>query len=441
MIDKDYVSYDLLEQDISEAASPGIRPGLSRIAKCLNLLGNPQDKFRAVHVLGTNGKGSTASSLACILAASGLKTALYTSPHLMHMGERLRINGFIVDLEKWQEAWKEVKSIVKNNFAVEDRPTTFELMTAICFLIMARENVDAAVVEAGMGGRLDATNLLGNVVLSLFTTISLDHTSFLGTTPAQIACEKFSVIRPRTKALYMGGPEDVEHVFISRCRKMLAEGHLFLRECVVKPQHLSLDGVVYDLWTPCGNYFDALETRLTGAYQMQNTALASFGAVLLSENAFPSITDKSIRDGLLSARWPGRFEVIRLKRGKTVILDGAHNPEGMEALAVSLKSMLQAEEEIVILMAMMKDKDIKGALAKLKNLPIRKIICTQVPDLQRSKQAQELSSIVREVFPRSAVKIEPELPSALDEAMSENGLIVICGSLYLIGAIKKIMGS
>jgi len=440
MIDKDYASYDLMEQDISVVASPGIRPGLSRMAKCLKLLGNPQDKFKAVHVLGTNGKGSTASSLASILTASGLKTALYTSPHLIHMGERLRIDGFLVEQNKWQEAWEEVKSIIKDNFAAEDRPTAFELITAVCFLIMARENVDVAVVEAGMGGRLDATNLLGNVALSLFTTISLDHTSYLGTTPSQIAHEKFAVIRPGAKALYMGGPDDVEDVFIARCMKMLAEGHIFSRECVVRPRHLSLDGVVYDLWTSRGNCFCALETRLAGAYQTQNTALAAFGAVLLSENVFPSINRKSIRDGLLSARWPGRFEVIRLN-GKTVILDGAHNPDGMNALAVSLKSALPAKEDVVILMAMMKDKDIEGALEKLEGLPIRKIICTQVPGLQRSKQAKELAIIVQEVFPRSIVAIEPELQRALDEATKDNGFIVICGSLYLIGAIKKIMGS
>jgi len=222
--------------------------------------------------------------------------------------------------------------------------------------------------------------------------------------------------------------------------KMVAEGHIFSRECVVRPRHLSLDGVVYDLWTSRGNCFCALETRLAGAYQTQNTALAAFGAVLLSENVFPSINRKSIRDGLLSARWPGRFEVIRLN-GKTVILDGAHNPDGMKALAVSLKSALPAKEDVVILMAMMKDKDIEGALEKLEGLPIRKIICTQVPGLQRSKQAQELAIIVQEVFPRSIVAIEPELQRALDEATKDNVFIVICGSLYLIGAIKKIMGS
>ena len=155
MVDKDIVkTFDLLEQDILNESSPGIRPGLSRIAKCLNSLGNPQRNFKAIHVLGTNGKGSTASTLASILTSSGLKTALYTSPHLIHMGERLRINGSVLSPQKWCDAWHKVRESLQVNSTTETRPTAFELMTAISFLIMANENVDVAVVEAGMGGRL-----------------------------------------------------------------------------------------------------------------------------------------------------------------------------------------------------------------------------------------------------------------------------------------------
>ncbi|HOM97120.1 MAG TPA: folylpolyglutamate synthase/dihydrofolate synthase family protein [Acetomicrobium sp.] len=442
MADKDIVkAFDLLEQDILNESSPGIRPGLSRIAKCLNSLGNPQRNFKAIHVLGTNGKGSTASTLASILTSSGLKTALYTSPHLIHMGERLRINGSVLSPQKWCDAWHKVKESLQVNSTIETRPTAFELMTAISFLIMANENVDVAVVEAGMGGRLDATNLLGNVILSVFTSISLDHTNFLGDTLSQIASEKFAAIRPKIKALYVGGQANgIEDIFVARCKKTMSEGHLFSRECVVRPWHISIDGVVYDLWTSRGYYFDALETRLAGAYQIRNTATAAFGAVLLMET-FPMISHKSIREGLLSASWAGRFEVLRLNGGKIFILDGAHNPEGMEALATSLKLALPANETFAIIMAMMKDKNVEGALRKLADLPIRKFICTEVPNLERSMSSQTLAAIAKDIFPNSSVQIEPKIENILTKTLYDNQCkyIVICGSLYLLGAIKKMI--
>jgi len=444
MADKDIVKdYDLLEQDILNESSPGIRPGLSRIAKCLSLLGNPQRNFKAIHVLGTNGKGSTASTLASILTSSGLKTALYTSPHLIHMGERLRINGSVLSPQKWYEAWNKVRESLQVNSTIETRPTAFELMTAVSFLIMANENVDVAVVEAGMGGRLDATNLLGNVVLSVFTSISLDHTSFLGDTLSQIAREKFAVIRPGIKALYVGGQaNDIEDLFVARCKKTMSEGHIFSRECVIRPWHTSIDGVVYDLWTSHGHFFDALETRLAGAYQIRNTGTAALGAVLLMET-FPMISHKSIREGLLSASWEGRFEVLRLKEGKILILDGAHNPEGMEALTTSLKLALPTNEAFAIVMAMMKDKNVEGALRKLADLPIRKLICTEVPNLERSMSSQTLATIAKDIFPNSSVQIEPEIENILTKTLYDNRCkyIVICGSLYLLGAIKKMIYS
>lgn len=442
MVDKENAeAFDLLEQDILNSASPGIRPGLSRMAKCLGLLGNPQRDFKAIHIVGTNGKGSTASTIASILSSSGLKTALYTSPHLLHMGERLKIEGKIVSPQRWMETWQKVKLVLRENFIADTPPTAFELMTTVAFLILSEEKVDVAVVEAGMGGRLDATNLLGEVILSVITSISLDHTNFLGDTISQIAKEKFSVIRPGKRAIYVGGDFGLEELFIDTCAKMISEGHIFSRECLVKPAHFSLDGVIYDFWTSKGYFFDSLETKLTAAYQIGNTALAVFAALLLKD-VFPGISDKTIRSGLLSVSWPGRFEIIRLKNGKVLILDGAHNPEGMVVFAQSLKQVLRPHENITFVTAMMKDKDIRETLKKLCNLPIEKIVCTQVPQLDRSESSHALADIARNIFTKAFIGDEAELNTALCEAVnSHSSYIAICGSLYLIGAIKKILRS
>lgn len=442
MVDKENAeAFDLLEQDILNSASPGIRPGLSRMAKCLSLLGNPQRDFKAIHIVGTNGKGSTASTIASILSSSGLKTALYTSPHLLHMGERLKIEGKIVSSQRWMETWQKVKLVLRENFIAETPPTAFELMTAVAFLILSEEKVDVAVVEAGMGGRLDATNLLGDVMLSVITSISLDHTNFLGDTSSQIAKEKFSVIRPGKRAIYAGGDFGLEELFIDSCAKMISGGHIFSRECLVKPAHFSLDGVIYDFWTSKGYFFDSLETKLTAAYQVGNTALAVFAALLLKD-VFSGICEESIRSGLLSVSWPGRFEIIRLKNGKVLILDGAHNPEGMEVFVQSLKQVLRPHENITLVTAMMKDKDIQGTLKKLYNLPIEKIVCTQVPQLDRSESSHALATIARNIFTKAFIGDEAELNAALCEAVnSRSSYIAICGSLYLIGAIKKILRS
>lgn len=172
--------FEEVERDLQSLASSGIRPGLARLARLLSLLGNPERSFPAVHVVGTNGKGSTAAAMASILRESGYRTALYTSPHLVSFKERLEINGGYAAPQKWYDAAARIKKIMNECvFFVEDKPTLFELITAAAFMIIAEEDTDIAVVEAGLGGRLDATNILKNVVLTLITPIGMDHMEYL----------------------------------------------------------------------------------------------------------------------------------------------------------------------------------------------------------------------------------------------------------------------
>ncbi len=210
--------FNYLESRLINISSPGVRPGLKRISRLLASLGNPHLGIPAVHVVGTNGKGSTAASLSAIFSASGYRTALYTSPHLIHMGERLKINEQMVAEEKWSDHFKRLDAALKEDGRLKsDPPTLFELITALSLSIMAEEMPNVAIVEAGLGGRLDATNLINPVAMSVITSIAMDHESFLGDTIFKIGEEKLAVLRPHGRAFFSGEPEELVPLFKALC--------------------------------------------------------------------------------------------------------------------------------------------------------------------------------------------------------------------------------
>jgi dihydrofolate synthase/folylpolyglutamate synthase len=419
-------SFSVFERLITENSSPGIRPGLQRVEKLLRIIGDPQDKFPAIHVVGTNGKGSTAAFLNSILNKSGYKTALYTSPHLISPEERLLINGKPLCENEWLDCASQVVEAIRNDtFLSYDPPSYFEVLTAVAFKLIERHEINAAVIEAGLGGRLDATNTLGDVLVSVITSISMDHTEYLGDTIEKIAFEKFSVVRNPQNAVYLGDNESLYKHF---------QGDILMRDARFNVINMSINGNCYDMaWK--GYQFNELKTSLIGEFQIYNSALAVVASIIASAR-LPKICESSIRDGLNSAVWIGRMELIQYDSGKKYILmDGGHNEDGVSKLVESVGKIFEFCSKKAVVYAAMKDKDLFNCLSCINKLH-SPIYFTEVPENKRSATIQDLETFAGK-FDWVGVSYFKDPLDAIDAAMMDNDLVIICGSLYFIGYIRS----
>ena len=427
-----------IENKLQYLASPGIRPGLARLSHLLLLLGNPERKFKAVHVVGTNGKGSTAATLSSILKESGYKTALYTSPHLISFGERLNIDG----AEALPELWKKTIEIIEKELASSDSlrsdpPTYFELITAAAFMIIAGEDVDIAVVEAGLGGRLDATNILSDVVLTLITPIGIDHSEYLGNSLASVAKEKFAVMRPGIPAIFSGGEEDIESIFFDTAFKKGTPAQVLRRLCSYGTVQVSFKGTDFYVESEClcADY----HTPLIGTHQTENAALALAGACALKSSSnirFENITFPALYNGVVSVKWPGRFEIIKKDR-PLLIVDGAHNPHALKRLSENT-GIIYGKKIFNLVVAMMKDKDISESLDIIKKMGTT-LYCTQVPGMDRSLPSSDLLAMAENKNIVCAGKWEDPI-LAVKESLDSDRDTICCGSLFLSGYIKERFG-
>ncbi|MGI6443270.1 MAG: bifunctional folylpolyglutamate synthase/dihydrofolate synthase [Synergistaceae bacterium] len=423
-------SFNELEEKLAMLAGPGINPGLGRISRLLLLLDNPERKFKAIHIVGTNGKGSTSVTIASILKESGYTVAVYTSPHLISPGERLVINGKKISPDRWQNSLLKVEELIKEDSSLSEKPPTyFEIITAIAFFIIAEEKVDIAVVEAGLGGRLDATNILKNVILTLLVSISIDHTEYLGNSLREIANEKFAVLRKDVPAVFQGGDDYLNSLFLQQAKKVGAQSNILSDICTFNTTKLSEDGTSFILEK--NNSAVLYHTPLIGFHQTKNATLALIGADIL-EQKFNKIDDKAKKIGVSKAKISGRFELISKK--PIFILDGAHNPAAMKEL-VNTVAELFGKTHVNIVITMMRDKDIKESLTVLSKLNCS-LICTEVPGMSRSMKAFNLA--------REAQKIGLDVLStnenpleAVRLALSLKGITISCGSLYLVGFLKN----
>lgn len=421
-------NFELVESKLAQLASPGIRPGLARLACLMSELGSPQGKFPAVHIVGTNGKGSTAAGIYSVLRAAGYSAALYTSPHLVDFSERLVVDGRRASAQEWLDAVGELETAVRRAGHFDDNlPTYFELITAAAILILARRKPDIAVFEAGMGGRLDASNILTDVALSVVVPIGMDHTEFLGDTLEKIAAEKFAVMRKGTQALYAGDGR-LNTLFTEAAARCGAIPHIFTDEYSVTERRSTLDrtGFVLSGHGRSDEYF----TPLAGGFQADNAAMAVAASRLLADR-FKKINDESIKLGISQTKWPGRMEVIR--RSPLLVVDGGHNPHAMARLAEAAAEFFPRGGFSIVL-AMMKDKDAASALSLLRPLGAR-IYCTGIPGLERSLSAEGMMQAVE----RAGLCVAGAYADPIDavRAASHDGSAVLCcGSLFLVGCIK-----
>jgi dihydrofolate synthase/folylpolyglutamate synthase len=436
------------------AQTPSHKFDLAHMRALLQALSHPERRFPSVLIAGTNGKGSTAATLASILQASRLKTGLYTSPHLMRINERIRVNGMEISDDDFAGLHGEVDRCAQR--LVEQgqlpwHPSFFEMMTSIAFEHFAREKVEIAVLEVGMGGRLDATNVV-EPLLSVITDISLDHQKFLGNTVAEIAREKVGIIRPGKVVVTLPQQPEANDVIGNTILELGARG-VSAVSCVPPVSPASDRYLVRSPQEsapadkPCGFYRYPLqlmgtqilvETALVGRHQLRNVALAISAAAELSKHGFASITPETIERGIRRTRWPGRFQVSAPHAGwPEIVLDVAHNPAGAWALRAALSECYE-DRRLTFVFGAMRDKAISEMAEILFPLSDR-VIATR-PENPRSASPEEIQQAAR----RTGIELDTtsDTASALEraKAMAQPGaVIVITGSIYLVGEAMRLL--
>ncbi len=414
---------------LSRLEGLGIRLGLERARDLLVRMGEPQRRFPSVLVAGTNGKGSTSALLAAMARAAGYHTGLYTSPHLENVEERLRIDGRMIEPGRLGALLEDLVGLAERETG--SPPTYFEAVTLAAFRWFAETKVDLAVVEVGLGGRLDATNL-ADPILSLITPIGFDHREFLGGTLAAIAREKAGILRPGRPALvWIEDAEPAESVE-AVAAEIGADLRFASREVrieAVEPQ--GWEGQRVRLATPAGER--DLEMALLGDHQTKNLGLAVRAAEVLAALGFDRLNAGdigAIAAGAAACRWPGRLEPVALPGGRRVLLDAAHNLDGA---AVLTRFLDRLEEPADLLFGVLADKDYREMLDLL--APRARHLVLTRPASPRAKDPAELLPLLAG---RDGVVVEPDPGRALDRALALGGeALVICGSIFLVGEVRR----
>jgi dihydrofolate synthase/folylpolyglutamate synthase len=424
----------------------GIKLGLANISALLKRLGNPHVGLRAVHIAGSNGKGSTAAFLTSILRQAGYQVGLYTSPHLVDFTERIQADGvpiaegkvvqltrrirLIVDrMVREGEFWSDSAFPVSSKFdPFKASITFFEFTTAMAFLYFREARVDVSVLETGMGGRLDATNVI-DPLISLITPISLEHRQYLGKTLLDIAREKGGIIKPNRPLLTTVHQPRVLSLFEQKCRELHSPLYAWGRDFRgrrVGPQLMSFQGLRHR-WTK-------LRLGLAGGHQVLNASLALAASELLAEGGF-SLGEEHVRKGLGQTRWPGRLEMV----GKfpRVLLDGAHNAGATEVLKRELKRNIP-RRRLLLVLGIMADKDIPRMMSDL--VPLADLVILTRPRMDRAAPLEVMRSHAASF--RKPIVEAAEVGSAVDYALSQAGkedLVVISGSLFTVGEARAFL--
>ena len=414
----------------------GIKFGLSNIRHMLGAVGNPQIEYRTVHVGGTNGKGSTVAFLTSVLEEAGFSVGRYTSPHLVNFSERIVVDDTPVSDPELDELILLFMPIAEQMPEIEglEKPTYFEFGTALAFEHFHRKEVDFAVIETGLGGRLDSTNVLEPEVV-VITNVDVDHAQYLGDSIQQIAFEKAEIIKPGVPVVTAARHDEALRVVREKCRDtgstLFVDGVDFNYD--IEPDQFPMQRMRFS--STLGELHD-LVVPLAGAYQGENAALATMASLILKKR-FPSIAGESIRNGFASTEWPCRFEPVRTS--PLTIVDGAHNPSA----AASLRDEMQKafpDKRVTLIVAVSGDKNAAGIVSALS--PIAANIIVTRYSLHRSMPAETLFEVAKQYSDKCV--LEPNLQAAVARADSEasaDSLILIAGSLYLAGEAVELFSS
>lgn len=422
-----------------------IEPTLVRIASVVELLGDPQRAYPVIHVTGTNGKTSTARMIESLLRAFGLRTGLFTSPHLVDPRERIRFDGEPISIERFTQTWDDIRPYVElvDARSVADGGTPlsfFEAMTAIAFAAFADAPVDVAIVEVGMGGEWDATNVADGRI-AVVTPIGLDHVDYLGDTLEAIATEKAGIIKPLAQAVLARQEPGVSQVLLDRCGDVDAVPIREGMEFAVIERDIAVGGQLLALQAQQGT-IDNVFIPLFGDHQAQNAAVALAAAEAFLAGA-SGLDPETVREGFLAVTSPGRLEVLR--RSPTVIADAAHNPHGARALARALQDSFDFAT-LVGVVGILADKDAQGVLIALEEA-LDSIVVT-APASARAMPAEELAGLAAEIFGEDRVWIEHSLVDAIDRATTlaeevndfGGAGVLVTGSVVLVGEAVRLMG-
>ena len=413
----------------------GIKLGLSNIRDLCAFSGNPQEKIKTIHVGGTNGKGSTAAVLSAILQEAGYKVGLYTSPHLIDFTERIRIHNIPIPKER-------VAGLVRNvRECVGDRdimPTFFELTTALALSYFAEEDVDIAVIEVGMGGRLDATNII-NPLVSVITHVGYDHMEHLGASLEQIAMEKCGIIKRGVPVITSESKGPILSIIEESAGEADAVPYVYGREFYAEPVKMA---PYYSEFCYHGLQWGRLllKTPLAGRHQIFNMGAALCAAELLTGMGF-DITERQAAEGVRNVSWPGRLEMVSDR--PQVFLDGAHNHDGAVALRRFIEDVLMAQRahgKIVLIFGVLKDKDAGAMIGEL--IPCSTEVIITSPDTERGLPVEALREIVEKqgVKPHVTRTISGALSLAHDIASSSD-TIIVTGSLYVVGEARALISA
>ena len=404
----------------------GKTPGLDNMRKLMELLGNPQKKLKFIHVAGTNGKGSTCAMIAGILQTAGYRVGLYTSPYIVDFRERIQVNGEMIPKEALTELVERIQPMVEQVGEL----TEFELITALGFCWFAQQNCDIVVLEVGLGGRFDATNVIDAPLVAVITPIGLDHTQVLGDTIQQIAREKCGILKPGSRVVTSGN-QDVDALAVileTACANQIVVVQPTLK--AAEQVHMTLEGtdLIYNGYQ--------LHIPLAGKHQIDN-ALTAFEAVSELELHYGfQVSAEAIKKGIAGVRFPGRMEVVC--QDPLTILDGAHNPHGAKALKEAL-SLLEGRP-ITAVMGVLEDKDSEGVLELLAPC-FKRLICVTLYGNPRALDGHALAAQA------DALGLQASAAHSLGEglelaqmvAQAEKGVVVVCGSLYLVSGLRKIL--
>ena len=408
----------------------GIRLGLERMQELVIRLGHPERKYPTIHITGTNGKGSTTACLAAILQEAGFRTGMYTSPHLERYTERMRIDGLEVEEAVFAHAIEQTAAAAREMERDGlEHPTQFEVLTAAAFVMFAAMKVDYAVIEVGLGGSLDSTNVIESRV-AVITNVTLEHEDRCGSTIREIAEHKAGIIKKNSRVLTAAQGEALE-VIRRRAADCGAVVQVLGEEWQAQMQSVSLTGIAWMLQQPNGSSWP-LQARLVGEHQVYNASLAVMAALTVREIA---ANQEAVARGLAKACWPGRFEVLRTQ--PPLVVDGAHNPAGAAVLRRTLDQVFPGRE-VLFLLGILKDKDIEGITGLLVREQDRVIAVR--PLSERAAEAGDLASH----FPPHQVEAVPDWEEGVNRLLElaeqePRKVACVAGSLYLLGAVRPIL--
>ena len=421
------MTYNEAKEYLKAASAKGSILGLERVVELLHLMGDPQEKMKVIHVAGTNGKGSFGAMMTSVLREAGYKTGGFSSPAITDITDSYRINGTEISQEKFTELIGEIAELCEK---MDEKPTEFEIMAAAAYELFYREGCDIAVIECGMGGDTDATNVVNKPVLSVITNVQSDHCKFLGNTIAEIAAHKAGIIKEGCPVFFGGDDAEAFEVVSAKAREVGAPFR-FMDYSDVSGVRFSLDGMEFD-------YKDKLyKVPLLGVYQLNNALNVIFCSEILTKKGY-NIDYGDIRRGLAKTEWHGRFEMLR--RDPNVIFDGAHNPDGIRFASESIERYF-GRKKVAMLIGVMADKDYRLYSEMLGNHAAK--VFTVKPDNPRALDSASLAKVFSEknISAESFDVLADGVKSAYEYAKSRNIPLIALGSLYMYREFNEVLRS